>query len=150
VYCADSQLATHAGVSVRHGDAGLLVAGGVEGYSAVSRHVVHETEVPAAYQPEDVLDPEPAQGLGYRFVYFDLSPLSCGRPFTSEKQARTKKADPYLLYPPEGSIHSDGPGSTRPSMQRPSPSCPSSACYSGCYSAAAQMPIRCARYARKI
>jgi hypothetical protein len=100
------------------------MAGGVEGNSAVPRQVVHETKVPAAYQPEDVLDPEPAQGLGYRFVYFDLSPLCCLGVHCLQKSRRAEKDWSALPYPPERYIHSGGPGSTRPSMRRPSPSCP--------------------------
>src|SRR5215210_4568880 len=85
MYRADAKLAAHAGVAVRHGDGGLLVAGGVKGDAAVSRHVIDEAEVPAANQPEGPLDPEPDQGLGYRFVYLylwillaRLSAVCCG------------------------------------------------------------------------
>src|SRR5215204_3182796 len=73
MYRAHAHLAAHAGVAVRHGDGGLLVAGSVEGDAAVPRHVVHEPEVPAADEPEGLLDSEAVQGLGYRFVYLDLS-----------------------------------------------------------------------------
>jgi hypothetical protein len=73
VYGADPQLATNAGVAVRHGDGTLLVARGMVRDATVSRHVIYQTEVSAADQPEGRIDPEPIQGLGDRFVH--LHPL---------------------------------------------------------------------------